>query len=1278
MRFKRLLFSVLLCLNALFAGMNANATTCPNATALTTSLPIWNQAIACGGANDITAGNVTTTCGDPFAYSGSEALYTYTPTANQTISISYNGGNNGNFSSIFVFKGCPTTSGTICMGTAKANYTYNANLTVTLVAGNTYYIMFDTELSPGSPCPGTFSITSCQPPTSLNINSFTQTTANLSFAGSASNYQVGWSASSQGGTNITSAFTNTNSYSLTGLTQSTNYLLRVRSICAAGDTSLWSVYTEFTTSGACGTPVTVTTTAITATGVTLNWVASPMGNANGYQYEIRSYGAAGSGNIGRTAFGTTASGITTATAGGLTPNTEYKVYVRANCGATGYSNWMSATPFTTPPTCFSPIAVAVDTINSAGVTFSWTAPATAPPNGYRYEVRTLGAGGSGNTGLAASGVTGSGVTTVTVAGLAPTAVYTFYVQGNCGTPNFSPWTAGTIFSFPCTAPMLTSTNAATRCGLGAVSLTATGTGNALYWYADTMAAAPVVAIGSPFTTPVIGATTPYYVAAVDTVNYTGLGNTSIPGTGNAYFERGIVLRTSQDFRLNTAQFYSTVTTGTIAGMARLVDDSTGSILTTTNFSFPAGGTAQWYTMNLNWNLVAGKTYRLLATFTSGSVSRHTSYTPSYNSPAYTNLGVVGKIISGYDIGAYPSPYTYDYNYFHNLSITSVCASARTAVVATVTPPPAITASASANAVCLGSPVTLTVSSANAGYSYSWLPATNPAAGTTVLVAPATTTKYFVSAIDNSTGANAGCTAGDSVTVTVNFAPTAPSVSPLAVTALCLGDTISIALTGSEEARYQPVPLFSEDFNGTSTALVSSDLGSTTTNASAGLWSVKPTGYSYINTPFASPTGTPFVLANANAGGFGTTHVALTSPVINTGSAAKLALTYKHHYSTHMSDSALIEASTDNGVTWVTVKDVNAGVQLGTPTDFVTDTVLLNNFTGSANMKFRFRYRSFYGLFWALDDVKLISKGAVSLFWMATPASGAGLPAGAGLPNTANTTIRPVPTAPGTYTYTASLISGANTCSRMVNIAAVIVGAKPVVNLGSDTSICAGRTITLNAGNPGSTFLWSTGNTTRTIGVANPNTYFVKVTSAGGCIGRDTIKISWKQIPVAGTITITNQSPAFTFTATGNQNDSQRGWLFGDGTGNATGNSTTASHTYTTNGTFIVKFYALNDCGTDTTSATITVSNVGIQNVLLAGEVELFPNPAATYFTVQNSSAQKLKTITVLNVVGAVVQEVKADNPKEQRIAIEGLAAGSYLVRITLDGTTVIRRLQITQ
>ncbi|MBW6459738.1 MAG: hypothetical protein K0B08_04115 [Bacteroidales bacterium] len=65
---------------------------------------------------------------------------------------------------------------------------------------------------------------------------------------------------------------------------------------------------------------------------------------------------------------------------------------------------------------------------------------------------------------------------------------------------------------------------------------------------------------------------------------------------------------------------------------------------------------------------------------------------------------------------------------------------------------------------------------------------------------------------------------------------------------------------------------------------------------------------------------------------------------------------------------------------------------------------------------------------------------------------------------------------------------------------------PEVFLGNDTIILQGQTLLLDAGNPGSEYLWSTGSTTQTIMVSVAGIYWVNITNICGT-GYDEIEVS---------------------------------------------------------------------------------------------------------------------------------------------------------------------------
>ncbi|MCT4602281.1 MAG: hypothetical protein N4A59_05120, partial [Marinifilum sp.] len=92
---------------------------------------------------------------------------------------------------------------------------------------------------------------------------------------------------------------------------------------------------------------------------------------------------------------------------------------------------------------------------------------------------------------------------------------------------------------------------------------------------------------------------------------------------------------------------------------------------------------------------------------------------------------------------------------------------------------------------------------------------------------------------------------------------------------------------------------------------------------------------------------------------------------------------------------------------------------------------------------------------------------------------------------------------GNYSVVVTDING---CVGMDD-ANIIVNLPPTVNLGADQEICSGGTITLDAGNAGSTYLWSTGATTQNITVSTSGNYSVVVSDANGCSATDGVNVT---------------------------------------------------------------------------------------------------------------------------------------------------------------------------
>jgi gliding motility-associated-like protein len=98
---------------------------------------------------------------------------------------------------------------------------------------------------------------------------------------------------------------------------------------------------------------------------------------------------------------------------------------------------------------------------------------------------------------------------------------------------------------------------------------------------------------------------------------------------------------------------------------------------------------------------------------------------------------------------------------------------------------------------------------------------------------------------------------------------------------------------------------------------------------------------------------------------------------------------------------------------------------------------------------------------------------------------------------------------GNYAVTVTTPAG---CSASAAVD-IYIKAVPVVNLGPDVTQCAGI-VTLDAGNPGDTYSWSTTATSQTIQVNSTNNYRVTVTSpVTGCSASDNVNVTFNPLPV---------------------------------------------------------------------------------------------------------------------------------------------------------------------
>ena len=150
-----------------------------------------------------------------------------------------------------------------------------------------------------------------------------------------------------------------------------------------------------------------------------------------------------------------------------------------------------------------------------------------------------------------------------------------------------------------------------------------------------------------------------------------------------------------------------------------------------------------------------------------------------------------------------------------------------------------------------------------------------------------------------------------------------------------------------------------------------------------------------------------------------------------------------------------------------------------------------------------------------------------------------------------------------------------------NTLRIHINLLPSVQLGNDTSICQGNNITLNTPAGFTGYLWSNNTVATSITINTAGLYWVQVTDAQGCKGRDTMRLGIYPIPSIslGTDTVLCIGNSIRITPGNNF----AAYLWQD-------NTTASSYTTNTVGIYWVRVTDANNC---TASDTMQVLRIGV-------------------------------------------------------------------------------------
>ena len=238
--------------------------------------------------------------------------------------------------------------------------------------------------------------------------------------------------------------------------------------------------------------------------------------------------------------------------------------------------------------------------------------------------------------------------------------YSCTVTNYCGTTSSAPFIINSVI------PNAPSVSGDTVCVEGAMTLTANGTGT-ISWYD---AQNNMLGTGSSYTTPVLNATTSYFVDNTDTYMDSTYAEPHTNGIGGGGYSTSIqynVFNALQNFTLKSALIYSQ----NAGNITFALQNSTGATLQSLLLAVPAGASR----VNLNFSVPADSNLRLgvTAMTVSGLYRNNNSAIYPYELPGLLS-------ITGASAGASYYYYLYDWEI---LTENGTCTSPREEVVAVV-------------------------------------------------------------------------------------------------------------------------------------------------------------------------------------------------------------------------------------------------------------------------------------------------------------------------------------------------------------------------------------------------------------------------------------------------------------------------------------------------------------------------------------------------------------------------------------------------------------------
>lgn len=263
-------------------------------------------------------------------------------------------------------------------------------------------------------------------------------------------------------------------------------------------------------------------------------------------------------------------------------------------------------------------------------------------------------------------------------------------------------------------------------------------------------------------------------------------------------------------------------------------------------------------------------------------------------------------------------------------------------------------------------------------------------------------------------------------------------------------------------------------------------------------------------------------------------------------------------------------------------------------------------------------------------------------------------------------------APGDSQTVAFAVLGGNSLNQLQNNADAaklkyfchILGNKPIVDLGKDSTFCADSIppITLDAGAGFASYNWDNGDTTQTT-ITNQS-ICVTVTDTNACQTTDCITLE-KTFDLSGGISANSMSVSlgdtihFTNNTTGADS---LVWDFGDGN---TSFNTNPTHVYDSIGIYTVKLYLFKGTCMDSVELILNVT-VSKENELLSGKIKVYPNPVKNLLKIDlDKNLKENVELILFDMSGKqlISKQIFGETTSQTTISMESLGKGVYFLKV---------------